>query len=103
MVWDGRMKVVAGLEVLKDIVSDWFWSVDVDVHVAERDDVEVVFWFCEEWNGNGKVVDELLADFIVFFVFLLDCVCVYDCGGDGGGGGECCDVDSAICAGTCDW
>ena len=51
MVWDGRMKVVAGLEVLKDIVSDWFWSVDVDVHVAERDDVEVVFWLSEEWNG----------------------------------------------------
>ena len=44
----------------------------------------MVFWVCEEWNGKGKVVDELLADFIVFFVFLLDCVCVYDCGGDKG-------------------
>ena len=27
------------------------------------------FGFCEEWNGKGKVVDELLADFIVFLCF----------------------------------
>jgi len=43
----------------------------------------VVFGFCKVWNGLGEVVDEFLAEFVVFFMTLLDCVYVYDGSGDG--------------------